>query len=459
MNVFQLVLRQMRQRALSTSLTILSVMLGVALAVAVLIVRRESGNLFGQTDYGYDVLVGAKASPLQLVLNTVYHLDRSPGNIPYSLYESMIREPRYRTLVRMAVPFAVGDTYRSQRIVATSPRLFGVDDEGQPLDPERVLEYRPGRRYTIAEGRVFHPRKFEAIVGSDVRRLTGLKIGEKFQATHGMPSPGREEDVHGEEWTVVGVLEPTYTAADRCLYIPLTTFYAIGEHEDALQAMADVRAGRDPRARTASTLPTTQPTSGYTINPDGTIELHMPRDQWMISGIMVKSRSPAFGMQLMYAINNRDAAAAVNPASEMRKFFETFLRPGTLILGAVAWLVLVVAAVGILVSIYNAISARMRDIAIVRALGATRRRVLAMVCLEAGLIGLIGGVLGVVLGHALAGVGSILARRFLGESIAWLTVGKETWIYLVGAVVLAVLAGLVPALKAYRTPVASNLAG
>jgi putative ABC transport system permease protein len=86
MNLLQLVLKQMRQRALGTWLTMLSILLSVALATAVLIAYRESGKIFGQSDYGYDVIVGAKGSRLQLVLNTVYHLDVSPGNVPYTVY-------------------------------------------------------------------------------------------------------------------------------------------------------------------------------------------------------------------------------------------------------------------------------------------------------------------------------------------------------------------------------------
>src|SRR5678815_168600 len=111
MNVFQLVLKQMRQRSLSTWLTLTSVTLGVALAVAIMILRREAQSVFGQTDYGYDVLVGPKASPLQLVLNTAYHIDKSPGVVPYSMYET-IRGEEYRRMVRLAVPFAVGDSYK-----------------------------------------------------------------------------------------------------------------------------------------------------------------------------------------------------------------------------------------------------------------------------------------------------------------------------------------------------------
>ena len=92
MNLFQLVFKQMRQRALSTWLTLLSVVIGVALAVAIMILQRESAHLFGQSDFGYDIIIGPpKGSALQLTLNTVYHLDKSAGNVPYSLYEEMSR--------------------------------------------------------------------------------------------------------------------------------------------------------------------------------------------------------------------------------------------------------------------------------------------------------------------------------------------------------------------------------
>ena len=90
MNLLQLVFKQMRQRSLSTWLTTLTVLLGVALAVVILIVQREGTSLFGQTDYGYEVLIGNKGSPLSLVLNTVYHLDQSPGTIPYSVYSDLM---------------------------------------------------------------------------------------------------------------------------------------------------------------------------------------------------------------------------------------------------------------------------------------------------------------------------------------------------------------------------------
>jgi putative ABC transport system permease protein len=181
--------------------------------------------------------------------------------------------------------------------------------------------------------------------------------------------------------------------------------------------------------------------------------------KWEVSGVYVKSKGPIQAENLVYHINNGliPEAIAVNPGPVMRTFFNTFLQPSTMLLLLIAVLVSVVAGVGILVSIYNSVSARNREIAILRALGATRRRVLLVICVEAGLIGLVGALLGWLLGHLLGAAGSAAMRDYLGQRFNWAAVTRWEVLYVVGVVVGAVLAGLVPALKAYRTPVATNL--
>src|SRR3954463_4140242 len=183
MNLFQLVLKQMRQRSLSTWLTLLSVLLGVSLAVAIMILRREGQNLFAQTDFGYDVLIGPpKGSPLQLTLNTCYHLDVSPGVVPYGLYADMSRKtaplpghPDYRPYIRHAVPFMVGDSFRGRRIVGTSPEMFGYNDDGTKQEGI-TFQVRADQPYQLEQGRVFAPRKFQAVIGSDVAQTLHLRL-------------------------------------------------------------------------------------------------------------------------------------------------------------------------------------------------------------------------------------------------------------------------------------------
>jgi putative ABC transport system permease protein len=476
MNYFQLVFKQMRERALSTWLTMLSVTLGVGLAIAIMILGRESESLFGQNDYGYDAIIGKKGSPLQLVLNTVYHLDVSPGNIPFSDYARLAKPPapapgdNYYKDVKIAVPTAVGDTLNGiYRIVGTSPKLFGFDDSGNALPPDEVLEYRPGKKLQVGDGHMFANNKFEAVVGSDIPRLTGQGIGTTFQAIHGIPIPGQAPDKHMQVWKVVGVLAPTHTAIDRVVYIPLVSFYTIAEHGAGLLAQAKQRGSEikdtfDPDSDSEGKHdPDAQGIRHYS-NYDfdtktETIKLKLPYEIWALSAILVQSRGGVSEQDLEWGLKNDGSdAMAVNPASVMREFFDTFLKPTRLLLLVICSLVTVVAAVGILVSIYNSVSARLKEIAIFRALGATRTTILTLICIEAGLVALFGSILGLLLGHGVNAIGAWYMSQNYGEVLGYNYVELVfEAVYILAVIALAIVAGLVPAMKAYRSPVATNL--
>ena len=420
----------------------------------------------------------------------------------------------------------VGDSFNGRRIVGTSPQMFGFDDDGKPVTGE-PFQYRTDKRYEFAAGRAFAPRKFEAVVGSDVAAREHMtlyddklseeeneKRGATFRATHGMPGPNETPDIHKPKWHVVGILKPTHTANDRVLFVPLVSLYAIAEHEQGMLAQAMMRAGINPETippdkldetlaklgfdpqrvpesakkslKLAKPKPkaVTAPPGGdllqdvkpaappaakaeeeedhdaFHLDEQGNIVPDLPREEWALSAILVKSRGQGFqAQQIMYNFKViDDRATAVNPASVMRDFFNTFLSGSTKILLIISALVTIVAAASIMTSIYNSVTARRREIAILRALGATRNRILTLICVEAALIGLAGGLLGLVIGHALSGAGSIYLQRTMGEGIRWLQFSTEEAAYLIAVVIIAFLAGLVPALKAYSTPVVDNLA-
>jgi putative ABC transport system permease protein len=469
-NLIQLVIKNMRQRALSTWLTLLSVTLGVGMAIAIIVMGRETNALFGQNSFGFDTLVGAKASTLQLTINTIYHLDQSPGNIPFETYGRLLKGGDLYRYAKLAVPTVVGDTYQGiYRIVGTLPSLFGYanDGSGALLAPDDVLEYKPGEHYQIAEGRVLQPDKFEAVIGSDIPRLTDLNLGSIFQATHGTAQPGMQADIHAEKWTVVGVLAPTHTAADKVVYIALNSFYTIAAHGVGLNARYALRTGQglpmvggaDAEDNITFDKDGTEHHLNYDLTPDKVIRLHPDlASKLALSAILVQSRGGDSEMNIEYILKNDGSdVMACNPASVMRDFFNTFLKPSKTMLLLICSLVTVVAAVGILVSIYNSVSARTREIAILRALGATRARILALICAEAGLVALIGAFLGIIAGHLITWAGSAIMYEQFGESLNWWKPDLTEPAYLAGVILLALLAGLVPALKAYRTPVATNL--
>lgn len=480
MNLFELILKQIRQRALSTVLTVFSITLGVALAIAILVLQREGKSLFGQTEFGYEVIAGVKGSGLQLVTNTVYRIDKSPGNVPWSVYERITKERLFRADVRLAIPQCVGDTYEGLPIVGTTPQYFGYGNDGQRLPEDKRFEYRPGQSFEVAApGKVFNEHKFEAVIGSDVSKLAKLKLGDTFQATHGMPLPGQKPDVHDEKWTVVGVLAPTHTAADKCIYIGITSFYTIQDHGDAELERHQQRtnvAGPAAASQPATEAPDDHDAHDehddhddhaghhhshhkhYDMEPDGTILLHKEvKDAREVSAILLKTRGGFNTMNVISNLNMIPDVMGTNPATVMREFFSNFLDAPITLLLAIAVLVTVIAALGIMTTIYNSVSARMREIAILRALGATRVRILIIISVEAAFVGLLGGVIGFFVGHGLAGIGSAYMKSTFGQAIAWYRVTAVEIAFVVGVVVLSFVAGLVPALKAYRTPVSANL--
>ena len=452
-------------------------------------VMKKAGSPLGPPDLGFNAVFGPPGSPDQLVKSCVYLIGKPPGSIFYSVYSDMVDAAKnipaeehsmssmatakadatsqpatpegadkeapmnFYSLAKVTVPSAVGDTYQGRyRIIATTTNLFGFDDfTGAPLDADHTMGYRPEKYYEFAEGHCFAPDRFEAIIGSEVAAKSDLHLGSQFQATHGETPPTANPDIHPEKWVVVGVLKKTYTASDSCVFIPLKTDYTVEDHDLGEKVHWALKHGGE------APPPNTDPDEvhSYRVRKDGTFELFVPKEIWEISALSVKARGDP--QQLIYATNNRNEAQAINPAGVMRQFFDTFLKGPTLLLLVVAFLVSIVAAVGILVSIYNSVSARMREIAIMRALGATRARVLLLICVEAGLIGLFGSILGLIFGHLLGAVASYIFTTWVGEGINWYLVDLNELIYSVCVIIVALLAGLVPALKAYQTPVATNL--
>ena len=411
--IFLIARKSLAQHRLSTIITILSVAMAAGLVMAVFSIRDQTYDAFTGGPTGFDAVLGARGSQLQLVLNTVFHLETSPGNIPWEMYDAIKHDPN----VELAVPYAVGDNYRGYRIVGTEKSLF------------TDLEYRKGQKFTLAEGKLFDPEKREAIVGSYVADKTGLKVGSKFNPFHGLVFDERQK--HSEEYTVSGVLEPTNSPSDRVIWIPIDEFYRISGHV--------LRGGGE----------TYEPRVGEEI-PDRYKE---------VSAVMLKLKNPQAGFLLDQTINRQGTAATLAwPIG--RVMAELFGKIGWVnkVLSLVAYLVVLVAAGSILASIYNTMNERRREFAILRALGARRRTVFAAIILESASIAAIGAALGYAV-YALILLGaSVVIRAETGVVLDVLKPGPALLAAPLAMIALGILAGIIPALKAYSTDVASNLA-
>jgi len=395
--IWNLVYRSLRQHALSTLVTAGSIALAAGLLLTVWVVKTQSQAAFASTTSGFDAVLGARGSKLQLVLNAVFHLEASPGNLSAQEVEAVRRHPA----IKAAIPLAVGDNYLGWRIVGTVPQLFEI-------------EYAPGRKHAVETGgRLFADRTREAVVGALVARKLKLKVGDTFQPYHGLAFDAAAR--HEEVYTVTGILQPSGTPADRVIWIPLS----------GVQTMA----GHDPR--TASD----------------------------VSAVLIQLRAASAGVMLDTMINKQGKTMTfAYPIGTIVADLFNKISWVDQVLTLVAWLVAVVAAGSVLVSIYNSMSARQRDIAILRALGARRGTVFGAVLGEAAAIGLLGSALGfAAFAVLMLGVASIVRAQtgVVLEPFQWNAVFAWGPAAFVG---LAALGGLVPAWKAYRVPVAETIA-
>jgi putative ABC transport system permease protein len=471
MSFWKIAWRNMQQRALASSLTALSMALGVALMITVIVIYGVAVKQFEQSARGYHRIVGGKGGALQLVLSTVYHIGKPLYPIPYTYYQKFLPGGEYADMVELAIPLCLGDSYESPdgtfyRVVGTTPELFdkiqyGTYDDGTPMKYEFESGGRNFKDASNLAGDAFHDAAFEAIVGSVVAAQSGLKLGDEVYPTHGL---GGEEGHKHDGFEVVGVLKPTGTANDRAVFINIEGFYALEDHASK---------PHDEHGREKPVAPTEAEGNGkaepaneeHAVHED---ESHhhehshdpLPIDQRKVTSILVLCNSP-FGPQVLENFidkANDPIAQTVAPSSEIAVMMDRFVGPVRLILLVLSVLIVIVAGISILVSIYNSMSERSHDIAVMRALGASRGAVMAIILVESILLALGGGLLGVLLGHALIGLVSPYVVDRTGVVLNWWQFDWQELVIIPGLVLLASLVGFLPAVAAYRTDVAKSLA-
>ena len=415
MSLLRMAWRYLWRRTLVTLLTLAGIALGVALICSVLTLRRESESSFSKESGQYDLVVGAKGSPLQLVLSSVYQLDVPTGNIPYSRYEGLKVDRRIAT----AIPLGLGDNYHGFRIIGTEAAIFDLTDRQDPSKP--LFRFREGTRFD---------RDFDAVLGSEVAARSGLKPGDTFVGTHGLVQTAGSSEHRDFPYKVVGILAESGSSADRGIYVTLPSVWRIHEKEAEVHGkIAGVAPDADPAASRE------------------------------VTAVLVRLKAVGMRLWMVQEIQKRTEAMAAIPVNEMHRLFQQVLGPLQKVLLGVACLVVIVSALTIMATFYQAAERRRRDLAVMRSLGARRIEILGLVLLEAVLLTLVGVGAGALLGHGGLAMADGLMRKSLGLSISpWRSDLFET--SALGLVCLGgLVAGLLPAVLAYRRAPAKDLAG
>jgi putative ABC transport system permease protein len=452
--------RNIEQRALASTLTGISMALGVAVMIAVIVIYGVAVRQFDQSAQGYHLIVGGKGGSLQLVLSTVYHIGQPLYPIPYSYYQKFQPGGEFAEVTSTAIPQCLGDSYQSPddsvfRIVATTPEMFDKIHYGTNADGTlKSYEFQPGGRNFKTEN------FFEGIVGSVVAARSGLKVGDTFQPSHGLSGGS---DLH-HAVKIVGILKPTGTADDRALFMNIEGFYLLpghalspetdkteteGEHKKTKEEEEAEEAHEHDQERELD-----RQLAAGTAKP-------LPVDQREVTAILVLCNNAVGPQYLDFKINKGKGriAQAVAPAREVGILMGSIVGPMRVVLLVLTVLVVIVAGISILVSIYNSMTERSHDIAVMRALGASRNAVMGIVLVESILLSLGGGLVGILLGHGLIGLASPYVVERTGIALSLLEFDWQELVLIPGLVVLASLVGFLPALSAYRTDVAKALAG
>jgi putative ABC transport system permease protein len=418
MNLFKLSWKYLTFRPLSTGLNVLLLSMGLAIIAVLLLIQDQLEKKMNQDAAGIDLVVGAKGSPLQLILSSVYHIDFPTGNIPMAEAQKLSRN----RLVKSIIPLALGDNYQGHRIIGTNH------------------DYVELYQSELSSGGLWkHP--FEVVLGAEVAQKTGLTIGDKFEGSHGISigSHGHEE----HDFIVVGILKSSGNVLDRLILTSIESVWYTHDEADAQDY--EEHEGMD-HSTEKDYLNTEVAFSGF---PDS----DSPRE---LTSLLIRFRNPMAAIQLPRQINSGTSMQAASPSFEMLRLFE-LLGVGVSLLKGLAIVLIGISGLGIFIALYNSLKERKYDLAILRTIGASRYQLLFLILLEGFMLTFIGAILGLLLGHTFLWV--LISQHDQGvvsNLRAWIFLKEELWIvaYALG---VGVVASLIPAWSAYQTSIAKQL--
>jgi putative ABC transport system permease protein len=397
MNAARLAWSYLRAQPLGTLLSIVLLALGVATIGFVLLVNGQVGDSLARDARDIDLIVGAKGSPIQLMLAGIFHLDAPTGNIPLAEIVNLRADRR----VRLVIPLSLGDSFRGYRIVGTTPDYIALYDGA----------YAAGHGWDD---------KMQAVAGAIVAATTHLGLGDRFVGSHGLTEGG---PVHADSvYTIVGVLKPTGTVLDRLVLVNTESVWFV--HEGKLE------------------------------DPD---ERKVVEAERQVTVALVRYASPLAAVSLPREINTKTDLLAASPALESARLFRV-IGVGADVIKAFGGVVLATAALSLFIALYRALEERAYDIAVLRTLGMRPSRVAAMMLLEALLLGVLGGALGLALAHAMVGVLSWWIGSQDSLRLDATRLSLDELALLIPAFAAVLLAAALPSWRAARADISATLA-
>jgi putative ABC transport system permease protein len=386
-------------KKLNSFLCILLMTLGIAMISMLMLLGKQLQDKFAKNISGIDLVVGAKGSPLQLILSSIYQIDNPTGNVYLDDVQNIAQNP----LVKEMIPLSMGDNFQGYRIVGTN---------------KKYLEHF---KTDFATGQIFK-KDLEVVLGAATAQNTGLKVGDSFESSHGLDSEGEK---HAEEkYKVVGVLAFNNSVVDNLILTSLGSVWNIHEHKE------------------------------------GGEEHHEEVDSLIkreITSAIIKFRSPMGMMTMPRNINQNSKLQAAVPAIEVNRLFE-LLGIGIEGLQILAAVIMLISGISVFVSLYNSLKERKYEMALMLSMGAGRTRLFLMLLLEGIILSLLGFVAGILLSRiGIYLISNQLSKKFHFDISQFSLQTGEIYLF-IGALVVGILAAALPSIGIYRINISRTLA-
>ncbi|ATP55286.1 ABC transporter permease [Pedobacter ginsengisoli] len=396
-------------KPLSSALNIILIAFGTGILTILLLASKQISDKLENNSKDIDLVVGAKGSPLQLILSSIYYIDFPTGNIPLKETRELAGSP----FVKKAVPLALGDNYNGVRIVGTDSNFVGI------------------YKLKIKEGK-FWQSDFETTIGSSVAQNLKLKIGDTFFGAHGLTG---STDVHKTHaYKVAGILTPQGNVTDNLI---LTNISSVWKMHDP-QEEKEHDHGDDHHHDSKD-------------HKEEAPEIQNKE----ITSLLIQYRSPMSVVMFPRMVNESTNMQAASPAQESTRLF-SLIGVGVDTLQWFALLIMFIAAISVFVNLYNSLKERSYDLAIMRTLGASRTKLFLIVIAEGIMLTLAGTIIGIALGH--------LALEFIGSNqessqarlTGFILLGDEAYLFAAG-LAIGIFAAVIPAVQAYRSNISKIL--
>jgi len=404
MSPFKLSWKNIWSKPLNAALNILLIAFGTGILTILLLASTQLEDKLTKNSKDIDLVIGAKGSPLQLILSSIYYIDFPTGNIPMKEAKKLMKNP----FVKRAVPLALGDNYNGVRIVGTDRNYISLYG----------LKTQSGK---------FWKADLEATIGANVAKEHNLKVGDTFYGGHGLTEMKDEHKDHA--YKVVGILAPQQNVTDNLILTAIGSVWKM--HGDE---------GEDVE---------------HDHNHEGEAE-HAHDEDREFTSLLIQYRSPMAVAMFPQMVNQTTNMQAASPAQESTRLF-SLIGVGVDTLQWFALLIMLIAAISVFVNLYNSLKERSYDLAIMRTLGASKGKLFFIIILEGLILTLIGTIIGVALAHGILQlIGNYQESSQAKMSGAFFI--KEEFYLLVAGLTVGIIAAIIPAIQAYKADISKILA-